>query len=151
MAEPRSGFMANKAHGKFMEEAHKASGKPAGAEGGEQEEGAEKTTIHHHDDGSFHVEHADGSKSDSLPSHLHVAAHIAHHLSGGDAHHVTHHDGIGFASHGVREGGEHEGPEQHNTADDAKEALGRFFNEEAQEPEHQHGGEEEPSASMAGY
>ena len=69
-------------------------------------EGEEKTTtITHHADGTHTMEH-DGESSDH-PHHMHLASHLAHKLSGGDAHHVTHHDGMEAHSHTVDEQGEH--------------------------------------------
>lgn len=103
--------------------------------------------IHEKADGSFHTKMADGKEEDH-PDHLHAVAHIAHHISGGDKHHITHHDGMSMHSHGISESGEHTETEDHNTADDAKEALGRFFDEEAEEPQHDH--EDEDGSKIGG-
>jgi hypothetical protein len=98
-------------------------------------EGEEKTTtITHHADGTHTMEH-DGETSEH-PDHLHMMAHLGHNLTG-EKHHVAHHDGMSITTHGVHESGEHEGPQQHNSAEEAKESFGKFMDEEAKEPEHQ--------------
>jgi hypothetical protein len=112
--------------------------KPKGDEAaGENPEAGEQThTVTDHGDGTFHSKMHDGTETDH-PDHLHMLAHVGHHIAGGK-HHVAHHDGMGIRSHGVSDTGEHSDTQDHNSAEDAKEALGQFFNEEAQEPEHQH-------------
>jgi hypothetical protein len=124
----------------------KVQGKPdpdkqkAGAVHGEKGEmasgGEEKThTITEHADGSHTSTMHDGTETHH-PDHLHMMAHLGHHITGGDAHHVMHHDGMSAKSHMIHEGGEHDGPHEHNTADEAKQSLDKFFGEEAKEPEH---------------
>ncbi len=105
--------------------------------------GEEKTsTITHHADGT-HSSQMHGGEPMEHPDHKHLMAHIGHHLTGGDAHHVVHDDGMEAHSHFVNEAGEHE--DSGNSAEEAKQSLDKFFGEEAQEPEHQeempmHGG-----------
>ena len=94
-------------------------------------EHAGETTITHNGDGTHTMD------GETHPSHLHVMAALGHKLTGGDKHHVAHHDGMAIHTHGIHESGEHEEGGSHNTAEDAKEAMGRFMDEEAQEPEHQ--------------
>lgn len=60
----------------------------------------------------------------------------------GGKHMLISHDGMSLTSHKIGEGGEPEGPEEHSTPEEAKEAMDRFFNEEAQEPEHRNPHEE---------
>lgn len=105
----------------------------------EHEQGGEEhtTTITHHADGSHTMD------GEHHPSHLHMLAKLGHKVTGGDKHHIVHSDGIGHTSHGIHESGEHDGPHEHNSAEEAKEAMGHFLDEEAQEPEHQEGAEEE--------
>lgn len=49
-------------------------------------------------------------------------------------------DGMGIMSHQIGEDGQVQGPTEHNTAEEAMQAMDAFFREEAQEP--QHGGGE---------
>lgn len=112
--------------------------KEAGKVGGEKPDGGEKTTtITHHADGSHSID------GENHPTHLHMLAALGHKVTGGDKHHIVHHDGMGMTSHGIHEDGTHDGPHEHNSAEEAKEAMGNFMDEEAQEPEHQEGGEQE--------
>lgn len=114
--------------------------------GGEEE----KThTITEHGDGSFTSKMHDGAE-EKHPDHMHMLAHMGHHLTGGDKHHIAHHDGMSVTTHGIHESGEHDGPHEHNSAEEAKEAMGNFLDEEAKEPAHQHGGEEEMEPSYGG-
>ena len=91
------------------EKKEKVGGESKPDEHGEHqdESGGEKTTtITHHADGTHSMQH-DGEHSDH-PHHMHLMAHIGHKLTGGDAHHVTHHDGMEGHSHMVDEAGEHQ-------------------------------------------
>jgi hypothetical protein len=106
------------------------------------EGGETQTTITHHADGTHTSEHQDGTREEH-PDHLHMLAHIGHHVTGGDKHHVVHHDGMSAHSHSIGEDGQHDDHAESNSADDARGALDKFLGEEAQEPEHQHGGEED--------
>lgn len=129
-----------------MQDTMKGKEKPAehgkvGGETGEQPNGGEPTTtITHHADGTHTMVH-DGEES-KHPDHMHMLAHLGHKVTGGDKHHIAHHDGMSLSTHGIHESGEHEGPHEHNSAEEAKEAFGHFMDEEAQEPQHQGGGEE---------
>jgi len=115
---------------------------------GEPDETGTKThTIEEHPDGHLETHMHDGT-AETHPDHLHMLAHIGHHLTGGDKHHVAHHDGMAIHTHGIHESGEHDGPHEHNTAEEAKESLGKFFDEEAQEPAHQGG---EGAEAMPAY
>ena len=102
------------------------------SEGGEQ-----VTTVMHHGDGSHTVRTHDGQE-EHHPDHLHAMAHLGHHMSGGDKHHIVHHDGMMTHSHSIHEDGHHEDHGEHNSAEEAKGALDKFLGEEAQEGEHQH-------------
>lgn len=116
----------------------------------EGEMGGEKVhTVHEHGDGTFHTEHADGSREEH-PDHLHMMAHLGHHVTGGDKHHVVHHDGMVSHSHSIDEQGQHEDHGEHNSAEEAKGALDKFLGEEAQEPQHQDGSEESEGPVMGG-
>ncbi len=122
-----------------------SGGKVSGDDGPPSNGGEASSQITHHADGSHTMVH-DGEES-KHPDHLHLMAHLGYKLTG-DKHHVAHHDGMGITTHGVRETGEHEGPQEHNSAEDAKQAFGQFMDEEAQEPQHQHG-MEAPVGGMA--
>jgi len=107
-------------------------------------------SVHDHGDGTFHTEHPDGTREEH-PDHLHMLAHLGHKVTDGDKHHIFHHDGISAHSHSIDEAGNHEDHGEHNTADEAKGALDKFFGEEAQEPQHAHGEEEnEEGPSLGG-
>jgi hypothetical protein len=112
--------------------------KVAPAKGGE----GSSTTIEHNADGSHTMD------GETHPSHLHVMAALGHKLTGGDKHHVAHHDGMQIHTHGIHESGEHEEGGSHNSAEEAGDAMKNFMDDEAQEPEHQHG---EPQHAMGGY
>ena len=117
--------------------------KPEPKVGGEEqapEGGGEKTVIEHHPDGSHTMD------GETHPSHLHVMAALGHKLTG-DKHHIAHHDGTAIHTHGIDEMGQHQEGGSHNSAEEAKDALGRFFDEEAGEPQHQ----EEQPAGMGEY
>lgn len=74
---------------------------------GEHDGGEEgHSTITHHADGS-HTSMMHGGAEEHHPDHLHLMAHVGHHLTGGDAHHVMHHDGMEEHHHSVEESGEH--------------------------------------------
>jgi hypothetical protein len=70
------------------------------------------STITHHADGT-HTSQMHGGEPMEHPDHLHLMAHIGHHLTGGDAHHVMHHDGMEEHHHSVEESGEHHEGELH--------------------------------------
>lgn len=89
-------------------------------------------TIEDHGDGTFKSRMADGTETDH-PDHLHMLAHIGHHVTGGDKHHVAHHDGMSIHSHGVHESGEHEGPNEHGSGEEAGQHLAQFMGGEGQE------------------
>jgi hypothetical protein len=79
--------------------------------------GEEKlSTITHHADGS-HTSQMEGGEEMQHPDHLHLMAHIGHHLTGGDAHHVMHDDGMEQHHHSVEEDGEHHEGELHGEDD----------------------------------
>jgi hypothetical protein len=105
--------------------------------------------VHDHGDGTFHTEHPDGTHEEH-PDHLHLLAHLGHHFTDGDRHHIVHHDGISAHSHSIDEAGKHEDHGESNTADEAKGALDKFFGEESEEPQHQHGEEENEEGPVMG-
>ena len=106
-------------------------------------------SVHDHGDGTFHTEHPDGTREEH-PDHLHMLAHLGHKVTDGDKHHIVHHDGISAHSHSIDEAGNHEDHGEHNTAEEAKGALDKFFGEEAQEPQHAHGEEENEEGPALG-
>jgi len=116
----------------------------AGKVEGEAGDGAgdSQTSITHNSDGSHTMD------GETHPDHLHLMAALGHKLTG-DKHHVAHHDGMAIHTHGVDEGGQHTETEVHNSAEEAKDALGRFFDEEAGEPQHQESPQQEES--LSGY
>jgi hypothetical protein len=105
--------------------------------------------VHDHGDGTFHTEHPDGTREEH-PDHLHMLAHLGHKVTDGDKHHIVHHDGIAAHSHSIDEAGNHEDHGEHNTAEEAKGALDKFFGEESEEPQHQHGESENEEGPAPG-
>lgn len=83
--------------------------------------------------------------------HMHAAAEAMHAAEPGSKHMIVSHDGYGMKSHGIDEQGNHKETEEHNTAEEADEALHKFFGEEANEPQHQHEGGEEPEENQSLY
>ena len=119
--------------------------KPAAETG----DGGEKThTITEHGDGHFSSQMHGGEPMEH-PDHLHMMAHMGHHITGGDKHHVVHHDGMEAHSHSIDETGEHE-DHQGNSADEAKMALDKFLGEESQEPAHQDGEQQNSEPEYGG-
>lgn len=107
-----------------------------------EQHGEESTTITHNADGTHTMD------GETHPDHLHMLAALGHKVTGGDKHHIAHHDGMAIHTHGIHESGEHAPGGSHNSAEEAKEAMGKFMDEEAQEPAHQH--EEEPAMGAYG-
>ena len=105
--------------------------------------------VHDHGDGTFHTEHPDGTREEH-PDHLLMLAHIGNKVTDGDKHIIFNHDGISAHSHSIDEAGNHEDHGEHNTAEEAKGALDKFFGEESEEPQHQHGGEENEEGPALG-
>ena len=101
-----------------------------------------------HGDGTHHIEHEDGSRTD----HEHIG-HALMHLAGKHSegmHHHTHHDGMGggHTVHKASHGGEAEGPEEHENLESVKDGMDDFFGgegepEEAGTMEHKAGGAKE--------
>ncbi len=107
-------------------------------------EGGASSHLHDHGDGTFHVEHEDGSRTEH-PHIGHALMHMAAKHAPGDKHMHAHHDGMSHTSHHVGEDGAVQGPTEHENTEALKEHLGRFFDEESKEPEHwggEDGGEE---------
>lgn len=104
----------------------------------------ESHTIEDHGDGTFTSHMKDGTSTDH-PDHLHLLAHIGHHVTGGDAHHVTHHDGMEAHSHIVHESGEHE-----DGGNDPHGSLDKMMGGEMSEGEPEPDGDEEPEPSYGG-
>jgi hypothetical protein len=77
--------------------------------------------------------------------HMHAAAESLHAAEPGSKHMIVSHDGLGMKSHGIHEDGTHE-PEQgahdHENIEELKSHLGKFFNEEEDEPKEDDDGEE---------
>jgi hypothetical protein len=115
--------------------------KPAPKEMAKPAGGEKQHQITEHGDGSY-TSHMDG-KEEKHPDHLHMLAHIGHHVTGGDKHHIAHHDGMGMHTHGIHEDGQHEETQEHGSADEAGEGLKQFMGEgEEQEPQGSEGSEE---------
>src|SRR5271170_7855445 len=95
------------------------------------------STITHHADGT-HTSEMHGGEAMQHPDHKHLMAHIGHHLTGGDAHKVVHHDGMEAHSHMVDEQGQHQDMEGDAPMDGGMDEQGG--QEEQQPMEHTYGG-----------
>jgi hypothetical protein len=93
------------------------------------------TTLHDHGDGTFHLEHEDGSSTES-PHIGHALMSMASKHSDGMHMHVHQHPTEGLKTHHVGDDGQVQGPHDHANIEALKDHLGKFFNEE----EHEGGG-----------
>ena len=87
----------------------------------------------------------DTAETESGDPH-HEAAEKLHSADPGSKHMILSHDGYSFRSHGVHEDGKHEpeeGTHDHENIEELKSHLGKFFNEEENEPKDEDGGEEQ--------
>lgn len=119
------------------------------AENTGQGPGGSSSHLHDHGDGTFHIEHHDGSRTEH-PHIGHALMHMAAKHSPGDKHMHAHHDGMSHTSHHVGEDGVVQGPHEHEDTEALKEHLGRFFDEEAAEHDGGGGGEEHPDYMSGG-
>lgn len=92
-----------KGEGKTKPPAREVTSERMHSEGGD---GEGQSTIIHHADGT-HTSHMHGGEPMEHPHHLHLMAHIGHHMTGGDAHTAMHHDGMEEHHHSVEEDGTH--------------------------------------------
>ena len=80
-------------------------------------------------------EHVETGEEDG--DHMHAAAEALHKAEPHSKHMIVSHDGYGMKSHGIHEDGKHE-PEQgahdHENIEELKSHMGKFFDEEEQEP-----------------
>jgi hypothetical protein len=90
-------------------------------------------------------------EQDAGGDHMHMAAEAMHAAEPASKHMIVSHDGYGMKSHGIDEQGNHKETEEHNSAEEADEAMHKFFGEEANEPQHQHGDGEEPEENQSLY
>ena len=80
----------------------------------------------------------DGDEMGGEAHHPAIHEHLQNmHAQTGEAHsHIEHHSDGTATTHHVSKEGEVSGPDEHNTAEEAKNALDQFFEEESQEPQH---------------
>ena len=93
-----------------------------------------KTTIHHMPDGSHHVEHHDGEKSEH-PSMGHAAMHMAAKHDGGEHGHIHAHPEGGATTHHVGMDGQVTGPDEHGSVGEATDHLEGMMGD-GEMPEH---------------
>ena len=105
--------------------------------------------VHDHGDGTFHTIHPDGSREEH-PDHLHMLASLGHNITGGDKHHIVHHDGISAHSHSISEDGQHEDHGEATSPEESHSALDKFLGEESKEPQHQGQSESDEGPVMGG-
>ena len=94
-----------------------------------------------------HVENGEQLEGD----HMQAAAESLHKAEPGSKHMVVSHDGYAYKSHGIKEDGTHEpqeGAHDHDNIEALKEHMGKFFDEEEQEPKK---GGEEPEENQSLY
>lgn len=119
----------------------------------EKTEGAGEPMVHElhdHGDGSFSTRMHGEGEATKHPTHMHAVAHLAHHVTGGDKHHIAHHDGMSVHTHGIHESGEHDGPHEHGSANEASQHMEAFMGDGEdghQEPDGDEGaeGQHEPA------
>lgn len=81
-----------------------------------------KTTIHHMADGSHHIEHHDGEKSDH-PSMGHAAVHMAAKHDGGEHGHIHAHPEGGATTHHAGMDGSPPSQEEHASVGEGMDHL----------------------------
>jgi len=84
-------------------------------------------------------EHLPEGEGEMEPHHAAIHEHLrSMHEQTGEAHsHVEHHEDGSATTHHVSKDGEVTGPHHHNTAEEAKNKLDEFFDQEAEEPQHE--------------
>jgi hypothetical protein len=87
-----------------------------------------KTEIHHMEDGSHHIEHHDGEKSDH-PSMVHAGVHMAAKHDGGEHGHIHAHPEGGATTHHVGMDGQVTGPDKHGSVGEAADHLSGMMGE----------------------
>jgi hypothetical protein len=111
-------------------------------QGGDAPGGEHK--IVDHGDGTFHTE--SGGAKEEHPTHLAALAHLGHKITGGDKHHIVHHDGMAAHSHSIHEDGQHED----HGEEDPKDALMKFLGEEGGEEQDHEPMQEDEGPVMGG-
>ncbi|HET9131075.1 MAG TPA: hypothetical protein VFO86_09020 [Terriglobia bacterium] len=87
-----------------------------------EERHMDETRMKHNEDGSVHVEHADGEKSEH-PTMAHAAMHLAAKHHGGEHGHIMPNAGGGATTHHVTMDGQVQGPMDHESEDEAYNHL----------------------------
>jgi hypothetical protein len=146
MKQDFSGGLGSNMQGK-MDELRKPAMKetPKAGMGGE-----EKThTISEHADGHLTSHMHDGTETEH-PDHLHMLAHIGHHVSGGDKHHIAHHDGMSAHTHAIDESGQHTETQEKGSGEEAGQDCAAAMGGEEGEESHGAPQEEQQSAPLGG-
>ena len=126
----------------------KKPAEPKGSVGGEHEEPS---------GGGMSIDKSEGGyKTSDGQEHGHLGAalmHVANHHEPGGKHLHMHHDGMGVTSHGVREGGEHDGPNEHGSPEEAGQHAASFLADQAVGggDEMVGGQQQAPQHSMSGF
>jgi hypothetical protein len=148
MAQDFSGGMGS--HKKMqgqMDDLRKPLKAPAVKEPGKM--GEEKThTITEHADGSMTSKMHDGAQ-EQHPDHLHMLAHVGHHITGGDKHHISHHDGMSLHSHSIDEGGQHQDTHENASPEEAGQELASTMGGDEGQPPAEKESEPAPMGGMA--
>jgi hypothetical protein len=102
--------------------------------------------LHAHGDGTYHTVSPEGERTEH-PHLGHALMHMAAHHEPGAKHMHVMSDGMDHTTHHVENGGEVQGPHDHENIEAVKEHLGKFFDEEEHEGEgKQDGAPEEKGA-----
>ena len=119
----------------------KGAPEPEPKMGGEHEEAEPHFQIHDHGDGTFHSITKEGDRMEH-PHVGHLAIHVAaHHEQSGKHFHVHQNEMGEHTSHQATDGGEPEGPHDHENIEALKDHMGQFLDEEEHEgAEHETGG-----------
>lgn len=100
-----------------------------------EESGEKMSSMHEHPDGTFHTM-KDGDKEEHPDMGHALMAMAAHHKPEGKHVHA-HHDGMSVHTHGISEG-QHEGPTEHGSTEEATQHMGDFMNggeQQSEEPQ----------------
>ena len=90
--------------------------------------------LYPHGDGTYHTVSPEGERAEH-PHIGHALMHMAAHHEPGAKHMHVMSDGMDHTTHHVEEGGEVQGPHDHENIEAVKEHLGKFFDEEEHEGE----------------
>lgn len=92
------------------------------------EEGGDASELHDHGDGTYHS--MIGGEKTEHPSLGHALMHMAAHHEPEGTHVHAHSDGMGVKTHHVSDGGEPQGPTEHESPEEAGQHMASVMNGE---------------------